>query len=353
VGVLSLESLLIALFSVAFASLIGGALGVALSEDLRLATRGVRLLGTDIVMSGTSIGRPARFRVVGEMKQAIDEVAGRFRVFAQAQVRAIESREAATRMRGLFFASVSHDLKSPLNSILGFTAIVRQREPITEGQSESLALIERRGRELLALIETILDAARVEAGQLVLVHDAVKINELFSAAIAKGKDLGGERQVEVVSEFAEGIPPVYVDRVRMARALATFVGHAIRTADRESVRVRALRADDKHVTVEVEVPSRRFEAVKLEAMLDPSRQPGTSPHRGLALALGLARSVVQLHMGSVTVEDRNAGEAAFLVRLPVEPEETACSGRIRVSELLSRPAARGSGAASTKSTRRR
>jgi signal transduction histidine kinase len=342
IGVLSLQSVAIALVAIVLACLLGAMLGRALSEDLRIATRGVRMLGTDMVLSGTSIARPARFRGVADLQRAIDELAGRFRVFAQAQVRAIESREAATRMRGLFFASVSHDLKSPLNAILGFTALVRQREVITEGQSESLALIERRGRELLALIETILDAARVEAEQLVLVHDSVKIGELFAAAIAKGKDLGGERELEVVSEFAEGVPPAYVDRVRMARALATFIGHAIRTAERETVVVRAVPAEDRRVRIEVEVPSTRFSARQLEAMLDPSRQPGTSPHRGLALALGLARSVVELHRGIVRVEERGAGEAVFVVLLPIEPPQSARRPlrRIKVSTPLARAAVR-------------
>ena len=332
VGVLSKGSVLIALVAVGLASMLGLLLGRALGEDLRLATRGVRLLGTDMVLSGTSVVRPARFRIVAALLQAIEELAERFRVFAQAQVRAIDSREAATRMRGLFFASVSHDLKSPLNAILGFTEIVRQREVISEGQAESLNLIEQRGRELLALIETILDAARIEAGQLVLVDDAVKIPELFAAAIAKGKDLGGEHQVEVVSEFAQGVAPMYVDRVRMARALATFIGHAIRTAERGPVRLRALQVEARFARIEIEVPSAQFSAKQLAAMLDPSRQPGTSPHRGLALALGLARSIVQLDRGSVGVEERGAGESVFIVNLPVEPagEGMKLQRRIRV-----------------------
>src|SRR5262249_56857985 len=102
------------------------------------------------------------------LERAIELLAERFRVFARAQERAILAREAGTRTRGLFFASVSHDLKSPLNAILGFAELVRQ-DTLTPGQAESLEVIDRRGRELLALIETILDAARVEAGQLALV----------------------------------------------------------------------------------------------------------------------------------------------------------------------------------------
>jgi signal transduction histidine kinase len=322
VGVVSLGTFLVALLSIALAAWLATRLGRALGEDLRIATRGVRLLGTEAVISGgTRVMRPARFRPVEELGRAIERLADRFRVFAQAQERAIAARERATRMRGLFFASVSHDLKSPLNAILGFAELVAHTEKLTPGQSESLAPIERRGRELLALIETILDAARVEAGQLTLVHDSVTVSDLFGEAIAKGKDLGGDRQVEVVAEIVEGIPPLEVDRVRMGRALATFIGHALRTAERDFIRVRAVPSRRPGmVRIDVEVPSTRFSGRELSAMLDPTRQPGESPHRGLALGLGLARAVVELHGGSVDVTDLGPKGTVFTVRFPTAAE---------------------------------
>src|SRR5690606_21687672 len=173
VSFLSWQFLVVALIATGLAGFLGTALGATLARDLQGATRNVRELGTDAVLSGsTRILRSARFRVVAELGRAIDRLALRFRVFATAQERAIEARKAAARMRGLFFASVSHDLKAPLNAILGFTELARRMENVTPGQAESLDLIERRGRELLALIETILDAARVEAGQLTLVLDS-------------------------------------------------------------------------------------------------------------------------------------------------------------------------------------
>jgi signal transduction histidine kinase len=315
--VLRTELVVVSLLAVAVAALIGVLLGRALTTDLRTATREVHLLGTDVVLSGSQLIAQPRFRAVAALLDAVAQLAARFRVFAEAQVRAIEARESATRMRGQFFASVSHDLRSPLNAILGFSELVRQNEPLTPGQLESLTLIEHRGRELLALVETILDAARVEAGHLKLLRDRVIIGELLGAAIIKGQDLGGDRNVEAVAEFPANVPAVSVDRLRMGRALATFIGHALRTAERPMLRVRATLASAGRVAIEVEIPSRRFSARQLEAMLNPSRQPGTSPHRGLALALGLARSMVELHGGNVHVEDRATEGAAFIILLPV------------------------------------
>jgi K+-sensing histidine kinase KdpD len=164
--------------------------------------------------------------VVANLGEAIERLAARFRVFARAQRRAIRAREAATRMRGLFFASVSHDLKSPLNAILGFTELVRQGEVLTEDQQESLDQIERSGRELLALIETVLDAARVEAGQLSLVREPVEIADLLALAVEIGRDLGPRVAPPVEIAVSEPSVTVRVDRVQLARALAAYVGQA-------------------------------------------------------------------------------------------------------------------------------
>jgi len=314
---LTLGPLLLSVFAVWTAALLATLLGRALSSDLHRATRAVRLITAGATLSEvTRIERPPRFRAVAQLEMAIERLAGRFRVFAAAQERAIEAREAATRMRGLVFASVSHDLKSPLNAILGFTALVRQSSQLTAEQAESLEVIERRGRELLALIETVLDAARVEAGQLKLVKERIAINDLLGQATQKGKDLGGRPEIDVVGELHPGVEALIVDRVQLARALATFIGHSVRTAQRSPVRWRAALASHQRVAIDVTVPSQRFSAQKLEDMLSPAQRVGSSEPRGLALALSLARAIVELHGGSVRVHDRGERGAVFCIRLP-------------------------------------
>jgi signal transduction histidine kinase len=315
-GVLSASLVLVALIGTAIASGLGIALGHALDQDLRAATRDVRELGTDAVLSGgTRVVRRARFRVVARLGLAIERLAARFRVFAQAQERAILARKATARMRGLFFASVSHDLKSPLNAILGFSELVRRNESLSAGQSESLGLIDRRGRELLALIETILDAARVDAGQLSLVLDYCEVRQLLAEAVAKGKDLGGSRGIEVLAEVSEAVQTLRVDRVRMPRALATFIGHAVRVSEAAIVHVQVVPELDG-VRFDVEVPGPLIDAQRLEALLDPSPALGPSEHRGLALGLRLARSVVELHGGRVVVTPLSGRGAVFSLVLP-------------------------------------
>ena len=312
VGVLGGEALLVALIAVGIAALLGWLLGSALSADLKMATDSVRLLGTETRAEPL---RSARFRSVEELSRAITGLARRFRVFARAQERAIAARESAARARGLLFASVSHDLRSPLNAILGFTELARL-EDVSPEQEMSLDIIERRGRELLALIETILDAARLDAQRLSLMREPVNIGGLLGDAASKARDLAGEREMKVVVQVAPDLPRVVVvDSARVARAIGMLIGHAMRSADRSPIDVRAdLRGAD--LVIEIDVISQRVSAQRLESMLGATTQSAGEQHRGLALGLRLARTVIELHSGTVTVVPHDAPGARFVVVLP-------------------------------------
>lgn len=147
-------------------------------------------------------------------------------------------------------------------------------------------------------------------------REPVRISELLSDAVAKGKDLGGDRAVELVTEISEGIPTLELDRVRVARAIAALIGHALRSADRSFVRMRATPSRTGGARIDIEVPSAKLSARQLEALLEPSYTPSRGEHRGLVLGLGLARAVVDQHGGSISVADRGDKGSVLSVRLP-------------------------------------
>ncbi len=317
VSIIGVAPVLVSLLATVAAAIVGFLLGNVLSMDLYYATRGVRLLGASAaaLKQHTGVLRPPRLRLVAELASAIDRLTARFAVFAQAQEKAIEARATAVRARGLFFASVSHDLKAPLNSILGFTHLVGL-QPLTKGQRESLDAIDTRAKELLALIETILDAARVEEGQLSLVTDEVTFQELHEQALAKARQLSSGFNPKVFEEIEENIPPLLVDRVRVMRAVATLIAYSVRTNQGGKMWIRAERESDKSMRIDIDVPRPAHSPTQLEWMLSPSHEHRQREHRGLALGLRLARSVVQLHGGSVRVVDRGKKGAMFCVQLP-------------------------------------
>jgi len=228
------------------------------------------------------------------------------------------------------FASVSHDLKSPLNAILGFAELL-SREELSAQQRESLALISTRGRELLALIEAILDTARVEAGQLTLLPRDTEVATIVTDAVRKARDLAGESEREVVVEVADGLPTVYVDPAYVTRALAVIVAHAMRSAASDPtaavLRIRAARhaERDDRVLVDLEHTARGMSAAELDGLF---ARRTTSRGRGLTLGLSLARSIFELHGGSVEVDGAADRAPIVLCWLPIRP---------RAPKLLRRP----------------
>jgi signal transduction histidine kinase len=339
ITVLSPAPVMVALLATVVAGLLALLLGTLLITDLNRATRGLRLLMTNPTAAGDPAQLPgARVRPVAQLFHAIRGLADRFVMFAQAQENAIDARARATRMRGLFFASVSHDLKGPLNSILGFTQLVTA-EPLAQGQRESLHTVHSRAQELLALIETILDAARVEEGHLSLMTEEVAFGTLYEAAVSKAGQLCSDAGVQIYDEIERNLPPLLIDRIRVLRAMATLIAYSVRSNPDGRMWVRAERESRNRMRIDIDVPKPQHAPTEIEAMLAPTLQSGRREHRGLALGLRLARSVVELHQGTVRVIDRGKKGAMFCVSLPTvdTPMPTASAPHHTLPSDSSRP----------------
>jgi signal transduction histidine kinase len=317
----------IAIFAVAVAAAIGLSMGRSLSRDLSQATERVRLLRTEAVMFGVEPSPvPVRFTQVAALNNAIDILAGRFRIFARAQERAIEARAAARKLRSLLFASVSHDLRSPLNSILGFAGLVRQK-PLSPAQRESLGFIEQSGRELLALIETILDMAKIEAGRMTLVRTDVSLGVVVAESMRRSRLLAAARPLEFEVDIADGLPRIAGDEGRLTQAISAIIWYSARygepivspdgTVSPIDIQVKE-RAGEAGVLIEIEAPSSQVPPDELQDLLSSGPRSDTRRrYGGLTLGLGLARSIIGLHRGTLTVKRTSRGMALFEVKLPV------------------------------------
>ncbi len=229
-----------ALFAVAIAALAGSRLGARLSADVSFATREIESTGVVDVLRGSRVYREAYFQSVRGLMGAVDELGGVFREFAAAQERAIVARAGAERMRALLLATMSHDLKGPLNAILGFAALL-ERSTLTEGQRESVTIIHQRGGELLFLIQTVLDAARIENGPIELARHEAPAGDIVMAAALDAQELLNSSSRELIVETAENLPVLEVDAARLVQALVCLV-HAASRMSESGADSRARRA---------------------------------------------------------------------------------------------------------------
>jgi signal transduction histidine kinase len=319
------------------AALLGSRIGLWFAADVALATRAVRETGAADVVRGTRVRREARFGSVVALMDAIDALGNVFRQFASAQEASIEASAATERMRGLFLASMSHDLKGPLNSILGFAQLVSQ-SPLTAGQAESLSIIEQRGRELLVLIQTILDSARVEARALRVTPDWTMIGDLVMSAVLEARELAVGGSVEVVGEIQPGVPKLFVDSSRIVQALTAIVSSAVRFTEKGVVRVRAtLPAGSESLRIDVEAEGRTAPSAEREKIFEAFKDADQARRHGsLGLGLSLARSILQIHGGTIEANMTPDGGCVFQVHLPISGDRIARAISI-ASELAPEP----------------
>jgi signal transduction histidine kinase len=319
---------LLAFVAIALASLLGTRIGAAFESDVALATREMRRAGVAEVMRGTIILHEGRFTNVQALLLAVDTLGGVFREFAGAQQRSIDAREATERMRGLLLASMSHDLKAPLNAVLGFAELVG-RNPLTEPQRESLAIIEQRGRELLMLIDTILDSARVEAGELEVSPEPTHVGDVVMSSVLEARDLAVGTDVKIQGEIQPGMPTLLVDGTRIVQALTAVVMTAARFTDKGVVPVRATLPDTgERLRIEVETSGEGLPVGEREKIFDAFKSAESARrHGGLGLGLQLARSILEIHGGTIEVDNTDRGGMVFRIWLPVQNDRASIRAR--------------------------
>lgn len=268
---------------------------------------------------------------VRAMATALDRVTESLAEMAADQRRAVTARAEAARLRSFVLAGVSHDLRGPLNSVLGFAGLLLSGVDgdITDGQRESLEALQRGGRDLLRLVDDLLDAARLDAGRMVPERARVQVGELLTQARRAALERVAGGATESVCLPAEGDMDMdaVVDRERVAHALGALLAYALLrpgasplggTAGAQvTMKVRSNPGESAWTLIIVghgTTPSREA----LGRLFDPFDTPpsGARAPAGLGLAVGVARRVIELHGGSALAEPAPEGGLLFRVVLP-------------------------------------
>ena len=139
---------------------------------------------------------------------------------------------------------------------------------------------------------------------------------MLADIVEKGRHLAGDNAVDVIGDIAAGVGLVEVDRVRFSNALATFVGHAGRSVPGALVRLYVAPLEGSQVGFALEIPAQRDIRDSDSGESQGVYKSMPSPHRGLALGMGLARSIIELHGGTIHRVDRGTKGLRFVVKLP-------------------------------------
>ncbi len=259
---------------------------------------------------GAKVGRVAFFRDVTAERHAHHQLE-----------QARQAAEAASQAKSLFLANMSHELRTPLNAVIGLAdLLLLERDPLVERQREYLGGIASSGRHLLALVNDVLDLAKIEAGKQALTLESIQIHDAIEDGMAAIVALAETRGVRLEPATIVAVPPVRADRVRLRQILYNLISNAVKFTDRGGqVRVRARRDGDRvaiaviDTGVGIAAPdlSRLYRTFEQLALPSGDRPPGTG------LGLALTKRLVEMHGGTIDVESQLGVGTTFTVRIPV------------------------------------
>ncbi|HEU0174993.1 MAG TPA: ATP-binding protein [Blastocatellia bacterium] len=235
--------------------------------------------------------------------------------------------EDASRSKDEFIALVSHELRSPLNAILGWTRILRQGRPDEELYQRATEIIERSARMQSQLIEDLMDTARIVRGKLKLEVHPVNLAPLIEKAMDVVRPAADAKDISLEASLDREADQITGDPDRLQQVVWNLLSNAVKfTNEGGRVEVRLGRVDP-YIQISVSDTGCGVSPEFMPYLFERYRQADASGARrkgGLGLGLTLVRQLVEMHGGSVTAESEGEGKGAtFIVKLPVRAVYTA------------------------------
>jgi len=216
---------------------------------------------------------------------------------------------------------MSHELRTPLNAIIGFTRIVmrRSKEAIEAKQYENLEKILQSGQNLLALINSILDLAKVEAGRVEIHAGDVTLAPLLADCTRTIEPLLDESAVKLVRDFDAAPAMLFTDEEKLRQIVINLLSNAAKFTPKGSITVEAMQRDDL-ATIAVRDTGIGIPADKLELVFEEFEQAGRTGadmQRGTGLGLTISRRLARLMGGDITATSTLGTGSTFTLTLPL------------------------------------
>ena len=260
----------------------------------------------------------------------------------QALSEAVAAAEAASRAKSTFLSNMSHDIRTPMNAIIGFTTLAVSNIDNQERVKDYLTKTLSSSRHLLALINDILDMSRIESGKLQLEETEVNLAEMLHDIKTIVSGQVHAKQLELYMDALDVTDEdVYCDRTRMGQILLNLLSNAIKftpAGGTVSVRVRQLagtvrdcaqyefRVRDNGIGMSPEFAQKIFEPFERERTSTVSRIQGTG------LGMAITRNIVEMMGGTIKVQTEKNRGTEFIICLPLRVQN--CSRREeKIAEL--------------------
>lgn len=226
-----------------------------------------------------------------------------------------------------FFNVVSHDLRTPLHSIVGFSQLLLEgvEGELNPDQQEDVRNILNGAYHLLSLVDDVVDLSKMESGMMALSRRDVDIAHVVREGLEAASGLRKEQGVRLVADAPEDLPAAFADETRLRQILFNLVGNALKFTNDGEVRVRARREGADQIAVTVEDTGPGIPESSLDAVFEEFKQVREAGRRikGTGLGLAITRRLVEMHGGVIQAANRQGGGAVFTFTLPVYRQQEA------------------------------
>ena len=261
--------------------------------------------------NGRGVGSVITFRDVTEKRAA---------ALAAENERRYQEAEAQNRAKDNFLATLSHELRTPMTSILGWVQFLRSGDYSEQELQEALQMIETSAKLQRRLIDDMLDVSRIVLGKFQVDLRPTHLSEVVEAAVNNARPDAADRGVRLTSVIEEASDDLVVaDSARLQQVIGNVLSNAIKfTPPGRQVDLRLFR-NDGHMTIRVHDEGEGIDPGFLPHVFERLRQAdGAANRAGLGLGLAIARHIIDLHRGEIIAESEGLGKGAtFTVTLPL------------------------------------
>ena len=261
-------------------------------------------------------------------------------IHAVEDVTEVQSMKDADHAKDEFIAIISHELRTPMTSILGWTRMLALGGLDEQTQHDALDAIERSTLAQAKLIEDLLDESRIASGKLRLDMRALDLEAVVATAASMARPAAEAQQISLTLDGADERLDVFGDPARLQQAIGNLLGNAIKfTGEGGRVRVR-VRRDGASGVIEIIDTGRGIDPALLPHVFERFLQGDDHNDRqsGLGLGLSITRHIVEMHGGSVVAASAGEGQGArFAIRLPLH--ESVAENDIVGRDVAARSAA--------------
>lgn len=229
----------------------------------------------------------------------------------------------ANKLKSEFLANMSHEFRTPLNAILGFAQVLREKPGLLrrdKGQRYAENII-RSGNSLLSMINDLLDLAKVQAGRVEMHIEPVSLPQLCDSLVSSFSLLAKKERIRIRTQVAGDVPIIVTDGGKVQQVLYNFLSNAVKfTPAKGLIEIRAAMLDSKTVRIAVTDTGCGIAEADCEAIFEKFRQVDGSLTRetpGSGLGLAISKELAQMLAGTIGMESQVGVGSTFWLDIPV------------------------------------